>query len=303
MTVACLRRLGVVTTTRHYDAVLVHRGVCVVGPALLELILNRLGRRLVFDFDDAIFLLHSSAANRWFSWLKFPGKTATICRASRAVVVGNEFLADYARQFNANVAVVPTSIDTEVYRRSPRPRRSGPVTLGWAGSATSQQHLEEFAPVLREIVAHHGVEVRVFSDREPALPGVPFVWRRWSALGEAEVRELSAVDIGIMPMPDDVWSRGKCALKALQYMALEIPPVCSNVGANREVVRHGENGYLASTPEEWLNAVGLLVADVNLRERLGACARRTVEERYSAELCASLLEGVVRGVVGEGDSR
>jgi len=291
------RRIVDAIKTRRYDAVLIHRAACIAGPALLERLVVLLGRPLIYDFDDAIFNLHTTEANRGFAWLKFPGKTATICRVSKHVVVGNAWLARYARQFNPRVTVIPTSIDTDHYRPERKTGPNGRVVVGWTGSSTSQTHLEMFAPLLRELTTRHDVELRVISDREPVLPGVNYVWRPWSA--NAEVDDLSHFDIGIMPMPDDEWSRGKCAAKALQYMGMGIPTICSAVGANCDVIRHGENGLLATTTSEWMTSLESLVGDAALRERLGMRGRRTVEERYSMRFSAELFARVVREAVGE----
>jgi glycosyltransferase involved in cell wall biosynthesis len=173
---------------------------------------------------------------------------------------------------------------------------SGPIVLGWMGSSTSQTHLEAFAPVLQALTSRRGVVLRVCSNREPSLPGVPFEWQPWSA--DVELAELGRFDIGIMPVPDDAFSRGKCALKALQYMAMGVATVCSPVGANRELIRHGENGLLATTAEEWLAAVASLIDDPGLRLRLGRAGRQTVESGYSARHCAELFGRVVRDAVG-----
>src|SRR5262249_21458527 len=135
----------------------------------------------------------------------------------------------------------------------------------------------------------------VISDREPDMPGVPLVWRRWSA--ETEVEELAQFDIGIMPMPDDRWARGKCSLKALLYMAMGIPAVCSAVGANCEIIQQGKNGFLAKTDEELIDHLKELVRDRELRGRLGMAGRRTVEERYSMTRCADLFAQIVRDTV------
>ena len=125
---------------------------------------------------------------------------------------------------------------------------------------------------------------------------MPFVWRPWSP--ETEVEEIARFDVGIMPMPDNDWARGKCAMKALLYMAAGVPAVCSAIGMNREVIEDGANGFLASTDEEWLARVGALVEDPALRERIGAAGRRTVELGYSAEVAARRFAEVVRSVVG-----
>jgi glycosyltransferase involved in cell wall biosynthesis len=289
------RRLKDVLAVRRYDAVYIHRTVCIAGPALLERLIPLFRKPVIFDFDDAIFKLHTTAANRRFGWLKFPGKTASICRLSAHVVVGNSWLSDYARRFNSTVTIIPSSIDTERYSLARRKGSSGRLTLGWTGTSTSQTHLELFAPLLRELCRRRNIEVRVVSDRVPVLPGIDYTWRRWTP--ESETEELTHFDIGIMPMPDDEWSRGKCALKALQYMAMGIPTVCSAVGANCEVIQHGENGLLASTQEEWLASLETLIENPEFRIQLGDMGRRTVEERFSTRHCAAIFAGVVRSTI------
>lgn len=300
---AFLRSFLSVAGVRNYDAVLVYRTIAIAGPALLERIIPALGLPIIYDFDDAIFILHTTEANRRTGWLKFPRKTSAICRLSDHVVVGNEFLAEYARRFNDRVTVIPTSIETDRYRDFQRNgNRNGHntrVVVGWTGSSTSQTHLEMFAPVLRDLIEQCDVELRVISNRKPELPGIPHIWRPWAP--ETEIEEISRFDIGIMPMPDDKWSRGKCALKALQCMAAGTPVVCSAVGANCEVIQHGENGLLANTPEEWITHLKALVADPNLRARLGAAGRRTIEAHYSMRRCAGLFANVVREVARGGN--
>jgi glycosyltransferase involved in cell wall biosynthesis len=298
LSAAFARRLAVLGSAGEYDALVVHRAVSIVGPAVLERLLAR-RRPLIYDFDDAIFLLHTSAANRLAGWLKFPGKTETICRKSHHVVVGNEYLADYARRFNSHVTVVPTSIDTDVYRpsvaRPPLAANGSRVVVGWTGSSTSQTHLELFAPLLHELQARRDVEIRVISDREPDLPGVRFDWRPWNAA--TEVQEVGRFDIGIMPMPDDAWAPGKCALKALQCMALGVATVASAVGANRDVIEHNANGLLAGDADDWLAQLTGLIDEPERRRRLGDAGRRTVEERYSMRASAASFGHVLRETV------
>jgi glycosyltransferase involved in cell wall biosynthesis len=288
------RRITEALSVRRYDAVLVHRSATIAGPAFIERLVKQLGRPLVFDFDDAIYLLHTSHANRRFGWLKFPRKTELLCRISDHVVVGNSHLAGYAARFNRNVTVVPTSVDLSRYRPVKR-RGNGRIVVGWTGSSTSQTHLEMFAPILAGITSRSDIEIRVLSDRKPDLPGVDFTWRQWSA--ESEVDEIAAFDIGIMPMPDDEWARGKCALKALLYMAMGIPAVCSPVGANREIITNGENGLLAANGDDWTQGILRLAEDPALRIRLGTAGRQTVEREFSARHSALLLGGVIRSAV------
>lgn len=291
---ATARRLRLLRQLDDFDLVIVHRAALLAGPATLE---HRIARRrpILFDFDDAIWLLHTTAANRHIGWLKSPGKTAAICRASAQVVVGNRYLAEYARQYNDRVDVVPSSIDTDLFLPALARRTNGPVVVGWTGSSTSQTYLEAFAPVLRELARTRSVEIRVHSDRRPDLPGVEMVWRPWSP--DNELVELQAFDIGIMPMPDDRWARGKCAMKALLYMSVGVPAICEAVGTNREVIQHGENGLLAASPEEWLRHLHALIDDRAQRARLGAAGRATVEAGYSRRHCAALFADAVRRTV------
>jgi glycosyltransferase involved in cell wall biosynthesis len=271
-------------------------GIAMVGPAVLERLMSAFGARIIFDFDDSIFMTNTSDANRFFGWAKFAGKTAEICKVSTSVTVGNSYLADYARKYNDNVYIVPTSIDTNLYQPVIKSeKKGGRVVVGWTGSSTSQYHLEAFEPVLAQLVKRRDVEIRVISNRLPAFKEVPYVWREWST--QKEIEETAEIDIGIMPTPDDEWSRGKCSLKALQYMALGIPAICTDMGANRDVIQHGENGFLAKTTEEWLNYFEILIDDAPLRAKLGAEARRTVVENYSMEKCSDLFAGAVRKTV------
>lgn len=302
---ANIRRLGHIMKASDYDAVYLYRAASRVGPAWLERLLHRKSVPVIYDFDDAIFLTNTSKANKLFGWTKFPKKTDEICRLSTCVTVGNFYLAEYARKHNDNVYIIPTSIDTNLYQPRPRAEMSETppgkrTVIGWTGSSTSQYHLEEFEAVLAELVKQRDVEIRVISDREPIFKEVPFEWRAWSS--EKEIEETSQIDIGIMPIPDDEWTRGKCAAKALQYMALGIPAVCSDVGANREVIKHGENGFLAKTTDDWLDSLKTLIDDASLRAEFGKEARKTVVENYSMNKCAQLFSQVITETI-ENNSR
>lgn len=265
----------------RFDVAVVHRAMCLVGPAILEKRLAA-GTPLVYDFDDAIHMLHTSDVNRAFGWLKFPAKTATICGLANEITVGNEFLATFARRHGRNVTVVPSSVDVGVYAPGPkRPLRDHPV-VGWMGSSTSQTYLEPFAPLLAKL-AREGLVVRIVSDRKPAFD-FPCEWKAWSA--RDEVSDLQDFDIGIMPLPDTEWAKGKCAMKILQYMGVAVPSIGSAIGGNLEVVDDGQNGFLASTEDEWLQKTLRLARDPELSARLGRAGRVTVESRFSSAVCA-----------------
>lgn len=285
-----LLRLGEVLRPGSHDVAYVYREAALLGPPWIERLVSR-KLPLVYDFDDAIYLPSTSGANAWAAVLKSPRKAAALCRLARHVTVGNETLAAFAAPLSRAVTIIPSTIDTAVYtvrHRAPNPR---PV-VGWTGSVTTVPHIRTLAPVLarlRSLVDH---EVRVIGGERVELPGLDASWVPWRA--ETEVEDLRPLDVGLMPLPDDEWSRGKCGMKALQYMALGIPPVVSPVGVNATIVRDGENGFHARTEDEWVEKIALLLRDPELRARLGAEARRTVEETYCARVQTARMARVLR---------
>ena len=277
-----VRRAADVLRVRNYDIVFVQREAMQLGTAFFERVAARSRAKLVFDFDDAIWLPNVSEANERLAWLKRPQKTHDIIAAADLVFAGNDYLADYARRYNEQVKVIPTTIDTERFR--PRPRRdTSTVCIGWTGSMTTIQHLELALPVLRRVRERYGDRVRfkVIGDTSFRVDDLGIRGQEWSA--DSEVEDLSDIDIGIMPLPDDEWARGKCGLKGLQYMALEIPSVLSPVGVNETIIDHGRNGFLSSSEEEWVARLSELIDSAELRARLGAAGRATVVQCYSVK--------------------
>jgi glycosyltransferase involved in cell wall biosynthesis len=282
----------------EYDIVFVQREAVQLGTGWFERAVSRSRARLVFDFDDAIWLQNASDANRRFAWVKNPAKTAELISMADLVIAGNAYLADYASEFSDAVEVVPTTIDTDAYVREPTGRNGGAVSIGWTGSVTTIQHFNLMVPVLRRLKDRYGDGVRfeLIGDRRYRHEELGIQGRDWSAA--SEVRDLSDFDIGVMPLPDDEWARGKCGLKGLQYMALEIPTIMSPVGVNSDIIEDGRNGFLADDEDEWFSKLTSLIEAADLRHALGTEARRTVEQRYSVrsqrDRYVSLLSGLVR---------
>jgi len=272
-----LKRLATALLPGSADVIFVYREAALLGPAWIERLLA-LRRPLVFDFDDAIYLADTSRANAWSRRLKSVTKVETICRVARHVTVGNEFLAGYAKDRAREVTVIPSTIDTDVYQIRPRAQNRVPV-IGWTGSVTTVPYLIGLAPALRRLREKQEFELRVIGANIE-IEGLAVRCLPWRA--ETEPDDLRALDVGLMPLRDDEWSRGKCGMKALQYMALGIPPVVSPVGVNTAIVRDGVNGFCAGAEEEWIDRIALLLEDEPLRRSLGQEARRTVEESYSA---------------------
>jgi glycosyltransferase involved in cell wall biosynthesis len=215
--------------------------------------------------------------------MKKPGKFFSNLEYANCVIAGNEYLAEKARPFNQRVAVIPTTIDTSIHKPMPEKRVGEIVTIGWSGSISTVKHFETLIPVLKKLrsVFNDKVRFMLIGDVNYRNSGLEVEALQWKA--ETEVSDLNRFDIGIMPLPDDEWARGKCGLKALSYMACGVATVASAVGVNSEIISHGQNGFLASNEEEWIKYLSLLVTDAELRRELGRKGRETVVSKYSVE--------------------
>lgn len=291
-----LRRAKAVRTATGYDAVLVFREAALIGPAIYETRIGRAGVPIIYDFDDSIWSPAQAQINGLFSRLHFYGKTSTICRIAAAVTPGNGFLAQYARKRNANVFVMPTSIELDDYPVIAEPATDRPFVVCWTGSTSTLPHFAHARPALEMLAKKIPLVVKVICNEPPReqIAGAEMHFVPWSAEREAE--ELGSCHAGIMPLPDDEIARGKCGLKALQYMATGRPVVVSPVGVNTEIIQDAENGFLSTSPEEFVAALMKLATDAGLRRRIGAKARQTIEERYSAEVVSRAFAEVVHSV-------
>lgn len=274
------RRLRDVIRANQYDIIFVQREAFMVGTIFFERLLRKQAKALVFDFDDSVWIQTVSEANRLLGWLKDANKTSKIISLCDLVIAGNPFLAQYANQFNSHVKIIPTTIDTDEYRQQSKSQKSA-ITVGWSGSTTTVEHFQTAIPALTRIKKKFGdrVDIRLIGDgqyRNESLKIVGLPWRK-----QTEIQDLSEFDIGIMPLPDTDWARGKCGLKGLQYMALEIPTIMSPVGVNREIIKDGVDGFLATTEDEWVDRISRLIESPTLRDQIGKAGRKVVEERFS----------------------
>jgi glycosyltransferase involved in cell wall biosynthesis len=278
------RRMALLFRVPAYDFVFIHREAAPLGPPLLEWVIAKvLNKKIIYDFDDAIWLANTSEANRIAAGLKWHQKVVSLCRWSYKNSCGNAYLAAYAQQYNAQSLVNPTTIDTERLHNQVRDQAApGKLVIGWTGTHSTLKYLEQLVPVLTRLEAEGlDFEFRVISNQPPALPLRSLVFVPWRK--DTEIADLLAFHVGLMPLEDDLWAKGKCAFKALQYMALGIPALVSPVGMNTEVVQNDYNGYVCATAADWDARLRELLANPNLRQRLGQAARATVVERYSVQ--------------------
>jgi len=274
-----LKRSKELFSTSQYDIVFVQRESFMLGTSFFEKQFAK-KTKLVFDFDDSIWMQNVSAANKKFSFLKNADKTRDIITRASIVFAGNKYLADFAKQFNSNVVIVPTTIDTELYKPVSKVSKEK-ICIGWSGSITTIEHMETKMQALKAIKKIYGDKVyfKIIGDgsyfsEDLKTKGLP--WKK-----ESEIEDMLEFDIGIMPLPDTEWAKGKCGLKGLQYMALGIPTIMSPVGVNSEIITDSINGFLAGSDEEWVEKLSLLIDSFELRQKLGNAGCKTVEEKFS----------------------
>jgi len=281
----------------RYDMVFIHREAFPLGGAFFETFLSLLKKPFIFDFDDAIFLPSASRPNSFIEKLKSPAKVNSIIKKSSQVIAGNPYLADFSKPLNSSVSVIPTSIDTEKYCHADKESRDK-IIIGWMGSITTLDFLKILEPVFLSLSARFkNIEFVIVGGNYSCCGLSNITSKEWSL--ESEKDYLKGFDIGIMPVPDNEWTRGKCGFKAILYMGMGIPTICSPVGMNKEIIEDGVNGFLAYSQEEWTEKLSLLIKDSDLRKRIGSAGRRTVEEKYSVKINAPKLLAVLNKVYDE----
>lgn len=272
-----VRRIADLLQARRFDAVWVQYEALPYFPGFAEQVLALTGAPIVYDIDDAIFHQYdrhpSSLVRRMLG-----RKLVPLLRGASACLCGNAYLQSYAVRYCSNSNIVPTVVDTNYYRPSHGARSSAPV-IGWIGSPSTWSYVEPLLPTLMPLLARYGVTMRVVGagPRARGIEGVDAI--EWAEANE--VTDIQQMDIGIMPLPDESWARGKCGYKLIQYMACGLPVIASPVGVNREIVTPGRNGFLATDKGQWVQALERLIGDAELRRAFGNDGIGTIEARYS----------------------
>ena len=285
------RRIGQLLAAGDSDVLWIYGELFPFLPAAFERLAFRSGKPVVYDFDDAFFLQYESSQ-------LLRGKLDGLIAGAAACCCGNELLRTYAARLNDHALVLPTVVDTDAYVPAPK-RPAGPVTIGWIGSPSTWQYVQPLLPVLGELcdgasarMLAVGAGVAAGKDLFPSLE-----LRAWSE--EGEIASVQDMDIGIMPIPNDAWARGKSGYKLVQYMACGLPVVASPVGVNAQMVSAGENGFLATSLDEWREALARLIGDSSLRAAMGRAGRERAVQSYSlhsqAPRLVSLFEAVAAG--------
>jgi glycosyltransferase involved in cell wall biosynthesis len=272
------KRLTALFTLHRYDYIFIHREATPLGPPFFEFLAAKVFRKkMIYDFDDAIWIADSKS--KILNWWKAYWKIALICKWAYKVVAGNDFLCDFARRFNKNVVLIPTCVDTENVHNRIKDQEEQPITIGWTGSHTTLRFLDPIVPILKSFAEKCGIRTVVICNRPPAFsfPGLTYV--PWNAA--CEIDDLLEIHVGIMPLQNDLWSKGKCGFKLIQYLSLGIPAVASPVGVNINIIENGVTGFLCDSDEEWEQAFTKLINDVQLRKIMGEYGRRKMVVEYS----------------------
>ena len=287
-----LRRLAQLRHVRGADVVYLRGPLLPYGPPVLERLVRWMNPRLVFDIDDAIWEPPAHVESPVLRWVDY-GWTRKMAGLCAHAVVGNGLLRDYVTPLNPDVTIIPTCIDMKLHTQKEYAGREAAI-LGWTGLKDNLGYLDPIEGVLRELAGEYGITLHIATGKPYALEGVTVENEHWAL--ENEIRYLQHADIGLMPLHDTPRARGKCAFKALQYMAVGTPVVLSPVGMNAEVVEDSVTGFLADSTKEWKVKLGQLIADPDLRERMGRVARERVQARYSHEVYYPVLKGILERV-------
>lgn len=265
-----------------YDYIYVLREASPIGPPFFEFIVAKiLRKKLIYDFDDSIWLANTSTNNKIIANIKWHQKVENICKWAYKVSVGNEYLENYALQFNTNVYIVPTVVNTEERHNQIQNHDTNKPNIGWTGTHSTMVYLEEIVPTIKQLEQKYDFDFVVISNKKPIWNLKSLKYIPWSA--ESEIKDLLQFHIGIMPLKKDKWSEGKCGFKAIQYMSLGIPAIVSPIGVNTKIVENNINGLVAESEKEWYESLERLITNKKLRKQFAKEARKQIVENYSVK--------------------
>ncbi|MBS1573225.1 MAG: glycosyltransferase family 4 protein [Bacteroidetes bacterium] len=288
-----IRRWLLMFTVGKYDFVFVHREAAPLGPPIFEWIIAKIFcKKMIFDFDDAIWVPVASENNRIAKFFKWPSKIATICKISYKVSAGNEYLAAFASKYCKNVEIVPTVVNTELVHNKLQNQQTDNPNIGWTGTFSTLKYLDLVIPALQNLQLKYNFTFIVIANKNPELRLRNYQFIEWRK--ETEAADLLKMHIGLMPLLDDEISKGKCGFKAIQYMSLGIPALVSPVGVNANIVDDGVNGFVCESIDDWENKLEELLKSASLRAQMGNAARMKIEKNYSVSSSWLLFRNLFR---------
>ncbi len=280
MIMGFLRRMGHLFQSAGADYIFILREASPVGPPFFEWLLAKIFRKkIIYDFDDAIWIPGGEKMSWQKRFFKSTWKIKYIIRWAYKISCGNEFLCSYARTYNPNVVLLPTVFDTDRSKDKQRQETDGKkVVVGWTGSHTTLHNLEEIEQIISELRKEMDFDVYIISNKSPTWR-FDFIFSKWEETSEIE--DLLRMDIGLMPLKQGQWFEGKCGFKLIQYHACGIPAIASDVGINATVTLHNKTGFIARSPSEWKSYLKQLISDKHLRLQMGHAGKEHIEKNYS----------------------
>jgi len=285
------KRISLLLKKDKYDLIWIQKELLPWMPKQIEMFLLRGNTPIVIDFDDAEFIKYNKISNKLLKMFMHR-KIENITQRASNVIVGNSFLKESLKDYNSNISVIPTVIDLAKYPE--HVYDSGiddKVIIGWIGSPSTQEYLYLIENVLELLSVGKKIEVHLIGANNVQLKNVNFKEIPWAE--DTYIESLKHIDIGIMPLADTLWEQGKCGFKLLQYMGMYKPVVASPIGANEDIVKHGVNGFLATTEEEWLESLMKLIEQPLLRREMGIKGRASVEKKYSLPVASRQLLDII----------
>ena len=277
-----IKRFLILFTLYKYDFVYIYREAAPVGPPIFEWLIGKVfHKKIIYDFDDAIWVSAFSTANPFAGYIKCNWKVSYICKWSHIISVGNQFLAGYAKQFCKDVRIIPTVVNTVTKHNQLKNQDVLPLTIGWTGTFTNFAYLDIIIPSIKKLHENYNFIFLIIANKDPLYKEIQYIYKPWDV--NTEIEDLLNMHIGVMPLGNTELELGKCAFKAIQYMSLGIPAVVSKIGANKDVVTDGANGYLADSDNEWYDKLEFLLKNAQVRTNMGKKAREFIILNYSVE--------------------
>lgn len=277
-----LKRLLLMFSLGEYNYIFIHREASPIGPPIFEWIIAKvLKKKIIYDFDDAIWLPNTSEANKIVSKIKWHRKVKSICKWSFKISCGNQYLVDYAKQYSSNVSLIPTTVDMLNVHNETKNQQTKNVVVGWTGTHSTIKYLYDIEDLISKLQNKFDFKFYVISNKDPKFKKLNYKYITWKK--ETEIEDLLLFNIGIMPLKNNVWAKGKCGFKAIQYMSLGIPAIVSDVGVNSTIVIDKTNGFVCHNNKEWEFALKTLIESVLNRKGMGIKAKQQILNFYSTK--------------------
>jgi len=291
----CLKRLFFLFKLKKYEVIIIHLELFPYVPPLVEWVLFKSNKNIYFDYDDAIFHNYDLSDNLYIK-LFLSRKIKYLMKMSAGVIAGNQYILNYAQNAGTKrILTLPTVIDLDKYASNPPSyKKNKNFTIGWIGSPSTTKYLE----IIKEPLARLGLKIPILlylvgadCNYEISIDNVEIISIPWSELNEQEA--LKVFDVGVMPLYDNPWEKGKCAFKLIQYMASFLPVVASDIGMNAEIINNYNNGFVAKNSGDWFNFFYMIYSQPKLRGEMGLKGRNIVEKNFTIQCRLAEFENFV----------